>query len=308
MNGPIRTIVVGLAELQEEDPQLAPTIELAESLNAALHVVHAFRLPDPILYPSAGVSVFSPEAIEQIREGVRSVLEAQVRKISGSARIHCQADPVPADRAILDVAEEVGPDLIVVGATRRGTLAQTILGTTAQRVVRATQVPVLVNRLPGHGPLRRVLLTTDLSEPSARVYERALELVPMLGAADMEARALLVLGYDFAPPPPLSRGALLEAGGAELDRFLKRVEPSAPASRGKIRTGDPAKEIVAEAAEWGADLLVVGTHGRTGTSRFLLGSVAESVVRNALCDVLVIPNAAASSTGGVPVDVYGDGP
>src|SRR5690606_39535490 len=68
----------------------------------------------------------------------------------------------------LDVAEEVGADLIVVGATRRGTLARTILGTTAQRVVRAARVPVLVNRRPGHSPMRRVLLTTDLSEGSAR--------------------------------------------------------------------------------------------------------------------------------------------
>lgn len=87
-------------------------------------------------------------------------------------------------------------------------------------------------------------------------------------------------------------------GLAEIDRFVQWVEPGAPASRGKVRTGETAKEIVAEAAEWRADLLVLGTQGRTGPSRFLIGSVAEAVVRNALCDVLVIPSATVSSTEG----------
>lgn len=292
MDRPIRNIVLGLAEIEEEDPQLAPAIDLAHSLDATLHVVYAFHLPDPILYPTAGVTVFSPEALDEIREEVRSGLEARVRKVSRSARIHCIASPVPADRAILDVADNVDADLIVVGATRRGTLSRTILGTTAQRVVRAARIPVLVNRRSDSRPLRRVLLTTDLSELSARVYERGLELVAGLGAAEAERRALLVLAYDFAPPPPLSRGALLDAAEAELDRFLKWVEPDAPAPRGKVRTGDPAKEIVAEAADWDADLLVLGTQGRTGASRLLIGSVAEAVVRNALCSALVIPSAA----------------
>jgi nucleotide-binding universal stress UspA family protein len=300
MDRSIRTIVVGLAEIEDEDPQLAPAIALADSLGATLHVVFAFRLPDPIMYPSAGVSVFSPETIEEIRRDVQSRLEARVRRVSADARIHCRAASVPADRAILDVAEEVKADLIVVGATRRGTLARTILGTTAQRVVRASHIPVLVKRLPGHGAPRRVLFTTDLSELSAKVYERALELVGELGDAELDIRALLVIGYDFTPPPPLSRGALQEAAEAELDRFLKWVDPGAPRSRGKVRAGDAAKEIVAEAADWNADLLVLGSHGRTGPSRLLIGSVAEAVVRNALCDVLVIPSAAVPSMAGDP--------
>src|SRR5690606_15643580 len=255
----------------EEDPHLAPAVRLAEALGATLHVVHAFTLPDPALYPFATASVFDPEVVRRIQDAARTLLEEQVRRITDSDRIVCRAVSVPADGAVLDVAEEVGADLVMVGATRRGTLARTILGTTAQRVVRAAHVPVLVNRRPGHGPPRRVLLTTDLSELSAEAYRRGVELVGALAGAERpEVRALLVIGYDFGAPPPLSPDALAEAARAELDRFLKSVEPGAPAWRGRVRSGDPAKEIVAEAADWGADLLVVGTHGRTGASRFLI--------------------------------------
>jgi nucleotide-binding universal stress UspA family protein len=291
MERKIRRIVVGVADF-EEDPHLAPAVALAGALGAELHVVYALLLPDLTVYPATELGAFSPDAIREFREKAHARLYVQVRKLPRGERIHCHVVAAPAEAAILDVAEEVGADLVVVGATRRGKLTRSILGTTAQRVLRASTVPVLVNRRPSHGPPRRILLTTDLSDLSARAYERGMEIGRELAATeDVELRALLVLGYGLAPPPPLSREALEEAAETELDRFLKWVEPGAPASRGAIRTGEPAREILAEAEDWGADLLVLGTHGRTGASRFLIGSVAESALRSAPCDVLVIPQA-----------------
>lgn len=296
MERKIHRIVVGIADF-EEDPHLAPAVALAEMLGAELHVVYALLLPDLTVYPSTELGAFSPDAVGEFRERARARLQLQVRKVSGGERVRCHVVAAPAEAALLDVAEEVGANLIVVGATRRGKITRAILGTTAQRVLRASTLPVLVSRRPNYGPPRRMLLTTDLSDLSAKVYERGLEIgCELAGSEDVELRALLVLGYGLAPPPPLSREALAEAAETELGRFLRWVEPDAPASRGVIRTGEPAKEIVAEAEEWGADLLVLGTHGRTGASRFLIGSVAESVMRGAPCDVLVIPRAAEAAS------------
>jgi len=56
----------------------------------------------------------------------------------------------------------------------------------------------------------------------------------------------------------------------------------------RVRQGDPRSAIVDEADEWGADLIVVGSHGRTGLTRWLLGSVAQAVVGNASCSVEVV--------------------
>jgi nucleotide-binding universal stress UspA family protein len=83
----------------------------------------------------------------------------------------------------------------------------------------------------------------------------------------------------------------------ELGEFLRRLLPATPPALGKVRLGNAAHEIVAEAAEWDADLLVLGTHGRGGVSRFLIGSVAEAVLRRALCDILIIPASAVARAG-----------
>ena len=299
MERPLRTIVVGIADIEGADPHLEPAIQLAERLDATLFVVHAYRLPDPLLYPYLEMGVFSPEMVQGVQEAVQAKLEARVAKLSRRGRVHCRAIPVPADAAIMEVAEKENADLVMVGATQRGTLSRTILGTTAQRVVRAASVPVLVNRRPGHGAIRRVLMTTDLSDLSAAVCVRGQDLVGALAREDeVRVRTLLVVGHDMETPPHLRQQMLNDLLQNQLGTFLQRIGGTSTAAR--VRLGEPAVEIVAEAVEWGADLLVLGTHGRGGVSRFLIGSVAESVLRGALCDVLVIPAAAVSPLAALP--------
>ncbi|MEX2569970.1 MAG: universal stress protein [Gemmatimonadota bacterium] len=298
MTPPIRSIVLGIAELADDDPHLAPAIELAELLGASLHLVHAFHLPDPILYSYPETGVFTPGMIDRLHSDVEERLAVLVRRVSNSPTITWRVVPLPADRALLQAAEEIGADLVLVGATRRGAVGRALLGTTAQRVLRGSPVPVLVRRRGTSGAPRRVLLTTDLSDLSARVHELGATLAGTLGAsAAPEMRSLLVLGFDISLPPPLRENLLNEAAEQQLADFLNRVGPGAGSAEGRVRLGDPAKVIVAEAESWGADLLVLGTHGRTGTTRFMMGSVAESVLRHAPCDVLVIPTAAVARPG-----------
>ena len=184
MDRSLRTIVVGIADIEGPDPHLEPAIRLAEQVGATLFVVHAFRLPDPLLYPYLEMGVFSPELVKGMHEAVQAKLAAQVAKLSPRGRVHCRTVPVPADAAIVEVAEKEKADLILVGATQRGTLSRTVLGTTAQRVVRAAAVPVLVNRRPGHGAVRRVLMTTDLTDLSASVYKRGRAVVEAMATED----------------------------------------------------------------------------------------------------------------------------
>lgn len=279
-----RTIVVGAGTVREPDPVLEPAARLAERTGAELHVVHAFEGPEPLWDAYAGVDAFTGEAERHYAERVREDLARHVTPLAPGATVRAVAGP--PDRALTRYADEVGADLLVVGTTRRSRVAQMLLGTGAGHIVRAAHRPVLVLRPEGTAA-ERVLLATDLSGSAARAHERGRETVERFFGPDGRAwRSLLVLRYDVPMPPPLDRGALEEAAESGLERFLADRSGQV---EGRVRVGEPAREIVAEARDWPADLLVVGTHGRRGAARFFLGSVAESVLRHAPCSALVIP-------------------
>jgi len=310
MSPPIQSIVAGVGELAGHDPALAVALDLAARTGAHLVVVHAFELPQ-LFSMSPGIEMAFPEGSEEYRAQVQHRLESFVRAQRGAAGAECHALPGPAPHVLAEVAERVRADVLVVGAARASRLEQKILGTTAQRVLRSARVPVLVVRSSVRWPAERVLLTSDLSDLSAAVHERAME---VLGAAypleEFDFHSLLVLMFGVAPP--LSRETLLHGARSELERFLAERRRGARPPLPVVRMGDAAREIVAEAGVWGADLLVLGTHARRGVPRLWLGSVAEACMRDAPCNILAIPpepvdaaapGALARSEPGVPAGV-----
>ncbi len=145
-------------------------------------------------------------------------------------------------------------------------------------------------------PIRIILHATDFSESSAYAFRLACSL-----ARDYSARLVMlhvaeqpvvvpIDGSTFLPPP-LDRERLL--------KDLQCWQAQEPGVRIEYRLaeGDPAAEIVRAAAETGCDLIVMGTHGRAGLGRLLLGSVAEQVLRRAPCPVMTmkIPHPQAQS-------------
>jgi len=90
------------------------------------------------------------------------------------------------------------------------------------------------------------------------------------------------------PPPTGWLEGRVAASDKELARKQQEVETFGLRARRRVKVGAPAATIVAEAQEARADLIVMGTHGRTGLSHLLLGSVAEAVIRKAPCPVLAV--------------------
>lgn len=296
MSTPIRTIVAGIAAPDEHDPTLVTAAELARWTGADLHLVLAFTLPPVLSTPE--VSYASPGWGLHQADFLQERMKAAAAQLPGGESAVCHAVPGSPAAAIGDTAERARADLLVVGAARPRRLGTGFLGTTAQRVLRGAEVPVLVVRQPPRRPLDRVLLTTDLSELSAAVHEQGLHTVRQLFGAAGALRSLLVLPF-LVVPAPLTREAVVRAAEDELRAFLAArrapgtVEPA-------VRDGAPGDEIAAEAREWQADLLVVGTHARGWAARLVLGSVAEAAVRDAPCNVLAIPPRALVPEGGAP--------
>lgn len=282
-------LVAGILDPTIEDDRVFLTAaRIAAAAGGVLHTVHASEEREE------SISSPAPSGAERVLDGDR---HARTRP---DVRRHNRRGD--AAEEILRIAGEVRAGIIVVGPSRRGSLAGAVLGTTTQRVLRAANVPVLVCRTDADPVRRRILLTTDLTAESRRITAAAADLLPLLGAtSDSEIRILLVGGDEVLLPPPVRRGPLLEHAETQLGAYLRgeplggrfQLEP-------RVRLGLAGREIVEEAADWGADLVIVGTRGRTGGERLLLGSVAEAVVTRAPCDVLVIPPTAGSAHGHDP--------
>jgi nucleotide-binding universal stress UspA family protein len=141
---------------------------------------------------------------------------------------------------------------------------------------------------------KAILVPTDFSTASDAA-------VPHAEALARQSSAELLILHVEEPPLAYGSGELyygLPEPNAELiQKMLDAVKPSDPAvpCRHRLVMGDPAAEILRIAAEEGAEMIVMGTHGRTGLFRALMGSVAEAVVRRAPCPVLVY-RAAADTT------------
>jgi nucleotide-binding universal stress UspA family protein len=141
--------------------------------------------------------------------------------------------------------------------------------------------------------VNKILYPTDFSSYSNQAYFHA------LGLAEAYRASLTVL-YVYAPGSegPDGSGGDRRYWKSQLEQ-IRPANPSIPVSH-VLLEGDAAGEIVRYAADAGVDVIVLGTHGRTGVERLLMGSVAEKVMRDAPCSVLVVKLAKGSRPPELP--------
>ncbi len=140
--------------------------------------------------------------------------------------------------------------------------------------------------------LRRILVPVDFSETSDRALDEAIELASKFGATITVLHAYQIPVYGF-PDGAFITGAdiasqLSSAAQQRLDALVQARRAKGVELTAVLRSGVPWEEIDAVAKTSGADLIVIGTHGRRGLSRALLGSVAENVIRTTTLPVLTI--------------------
>lgn len=135
---------------------------------------------------------------------------------------------------------------------------------------------------------KHVLVATDFRECSGTAVEYAVDIANHYGASLTVVHAFeLPYGYAVLDVAELMNG-LEDAARAQLAEALDKVKQRVPGATGIVRCGAPWEEILAVARQQGADLVVVGTHGRKGLPHALLGSVAEKVVRLSPVPVLTV--------------------
>ena len=217
---------------------------------------------------------------------------------------HLQAGASVAE-VIIQASEFQGANLIVMGTHGREGVPRLLLGSVAERVVRESQLPVMLVRVgkqESHKTpqFKSILVAVDGSKPSQLAFHQAKELAHDLGAAleilhvipDLPAQYLSGFEYgSFIDIDRYQKDIELE-GKAIMDSIHAQLkaDPATPAkfvaTQIKAQGERPSDVIVRVAKEHQADLIVMGTHGYQGFDRLLLGSVTERVAHRAETPVL----------------------
>jgi nucleotide-binding universal stress UspA family protein len=264
---------------------MARAARLPLAPRARLHIVH-------VVPPGLPARVRSSAEAEASRLVESSVWEA--RGITARRGLAITSE-VLAGRPFIEIircARATEAELIVLGRHGKRRLRDAFVGTTAQRVVRMADVPVLVVRLPAAGPYRRPVLAIDLQDTSFRVAELALRVMDRSTkrCALVHAYHLPFEGFIFAgsaSQPTAYHREIRDQARSRLRAFVERLDQRACRWRPVVRHGDPRLVLADELVRRRADLVVLGSHGRSGLSHALLGSVAEWVIACAPCDVLI---------------------
>ncbi|MGH8657022.1 MAG: universal stress protein [Gammaproteobacteria bacterium] len=145
--------------------------------------------------------------------------------------------------------------------------------------------------------IRRLLIATDFSALSEHTLDYAIGLATALNASVEllhvhHSPALSLQDGDLSMPVNPTLEAEYQANVQQrLDKLVEKYQASGVKISGRLLSGIPYAEIIRAAEEGGVDLIVMGTHGRTGLAHLLMGSVAERVVRSSPIPVLTVPSA-----------------
>ncbi|AWK86503.1 universal stress protein [Azospirillum thermophilum] len=288
----MRTLLVASDLSSRSDRAVAQAAYLAGRFGARLVLLHV--VDDEL--PAALFDAGREQAIRLLAE------TASGSGFLSPDRVAVRVDGGLDFRTILAVAAEEGAGLIVLGAHRRSLLEDVLTGTTVERVIRNAATPVLVARRSTPGGYVCTLAAVDLKEEETAVLRLAHRL------ADGQTLYLTHVQNDALS----LRTPLAGARSDEMERSRRAIDARCEAALQDIARlaglpaggwlplvgwGSPAEEILDGVERLHADLCVVGTRtrGRGAVERLLFGSVAERLLLDLTCDVLVVPLSGAEA-------------
>jgi len=265
---------------------VARAVQLADEHRATLTILHV--LPD---------AVGDEASKRQIVLQVDKYLRRKVIKLSPHREktVSIQVATGTGSVEIIRRAREKAVDIILVGAHGEQFINKLLFGTTAEKIVRRGDRPVLVVKRRVRGPYRTVLVPTDFSDQSGQALELAMRVLP-------GAKYLLLHAYqgieqqlwrsDF-PKSDIRRyrRELAKKSREQMKDFIRQRGLDDTSFVRLLRYGRAPLVISSVARRLDPDLVAVGSAGRTGLPHILLGSVAEHVLRQVSCDVLVARSA-----------------
>ena len=289
----IQTVLIPTDGSDRSNAAARRGLDLATALDCTVHVL---SVADSSIATGAGYSGDSPSIRQRLREKATERAtalrdEAIQRGIETTA---VAREGIPANE-IVTYATDEEIDAIVIGTAGRGGVARAVMGGVADKVVRTASVPVITITPKAAGTKRvedvnAILLPTDGSETATAVADRGVELavqftasVHFLSVIDHSRLSALSEIFDTESAP---NDELRERAIDHLDALASDARGRGVDTQISVKGGDPAEEIVQYAESEAIDLIALGTAGRGGFERLLVGSVADQVIRTAPVPVL----------------------
>jgi len=263
---------------------------LAREADAELVLAHAWHLP-PVAYaelafPADAVQSMLDDAERRLAESAAEVRRLDIPRVTTQL-----LTGVPWDQIVELLRRDPAFGIAVLGTRGRSGLDRVLLGSVAEKVVRHAPCPVLT--VPDRGQVsgfKDILCPVDFSESSRNAVALAAEIAASRGSRITLLHVIeLPIAYSGEPPIEGLLADLDKRAAALLEEWARSLgaKLSQPVVT-RSRIGYPGAQILSVLDKDATfDLVVMGSHGRTGLRRMLLGSVAEKVVRHACCPVLV---------------------
>jgi len=256
-------------------------------------LVHAIHLPDlnhPMITPELRDELLT-EVEKQHRDvGERLLKDAKANLPSTVSHVDSILQVGAPSRVILETAQSVHPQLILLGARGLGPIKELVLGSVSHRVLLHASCSVLILKGP-MASIRHILLPIE-SQTDADHLLKFLKDLPF--GHPVRITLMTVWPQPQLPwPVTLGQSKLLEARAIEhaqtmVDRIASELKGTTFHTDTVIGMGEPAYAIMEQAQAMKVDLIMVGSHSRTGLSRFLLGSVSHTLVHQSTHPVMVV--------------------
>ena len=283
----LERVLVALDFGPRTDSVVTAANALARKFGSEVHLLHVLPQLDEAAVPDFD------KVLTMARQGALSRLAEVGGRLEAAGVSTGQeqvVDGIPFDR-IIGHAEDLDANVIVVGAQGGDLPGGPSLGMTAERLCRKSSKPVLVVNPASRVEPKKILCPVDCSPPSKRALSNAIHLARRFGA---QLEVLHVIPPISALPgliPSVQPGMereRVERETPQFEAFLEQFDFHDVKWDALLREGTPADAIIATATELSADLLIMGSVGRTGLSRILLGSVAGKVSRQLPCSMITM--------------------
>ncbi|MEF8787172.1 MAG: universal stress protein [Haloarculaceae archaeon] len=268
-------------------------LSLASQFDATVHALAVVDLQQAAGPFNAGGldATFVDRLKEQADEDVQHIANkwAQPDRFQGTVE-----EGMPSE-AILEYVQDNDIDLVVMGTHGRTGVRRFVLGSVTEHVLRESPVPVLATGAADEEPTlpyRNVLVPTDGSDCATAAVDHALSIASVCDATLHALNVIdesVIVGSPGGVLPANYLDSLEQMGEEATDALAERAREQGVDVETAVERGRPGDGIRVYASDHDVDLVVMGTHGRSGMERFLLGSTTEQVIRTGTCPVLAVP-------------------